>query len=47
MLRQVFADPILDKDDDKLLEEIGYVPSFKREFSNLATVRLILVVFLL
>ena len=25
-------------DDNKLLE-IGYVPSFKREFSNLATVR--------
>lgn len=28
-------------DDDKLLEDIGYVPSFKREFSNLATVRLL------
>ena len=26
--------------DDKLLKELGYVPSFKREFSNLATVRL-------
>jgi hypothetical protein len=26
-------------DDDRVLEEIGYVPSFKREFSNLATVR--------
>ncbi|KAH9943790.1 APC amino acid permease [Amylocystis lapponica] len=25
-------------DDDKRLEEIGYVPSFKREFSNLATI---------
>ena len=25
-------------DDDRLLEEFGYVPSFKREFSNLATV---------
>ncbi|OSX57878.1 hypothetical protein POSPLADRAFT_1155215 [Postia placenta MAD-698-R-SB12] len=25
-------------DDDRLLEEIGYVPSFKREFSNLATI---------
>ena len=25
-------------DDDKLLEDIGYMPSFKREFSNLATV---------
>ncbi|KAF7794613.1 hypothetical protein EIP86_005749 [Pleurotus ostreatoroseus] len=24
-------------DDDKVLEDIGYVPSFKREFSNLAT----------
>ena len=26
-------------EDDKLLEDIGYKPSFKREFSNLATVR--------
>ena len=26
-------------DDDRVLQEIGYVPSFKREFSNLATVR--------
>ena len=26
--------------DDRVLEEIGYIPSFKREFSNLATVRL-------
>ena len=26
-------------DDDKRLEELGYIPSFKREFSNLATVR--------
>lgn len=26
-------------EDDKVLEQIGYVPSFKREFSNLATVR--------
>lgn len=26
-------------DDDKELEALGYVPSFKREFSNLATVR--------
>ena len=25
-------------DDDNKLLEIGYVPSFKREFSNLATV---------
>ena len=25
-------------DDDKKLEELGYIPSFKREFSNLATV---------
>ncbi|KAI0078389.1 APC amino acid permease [Panus rudis PR-1116 ss-1] len=25
-------------DDDKVLEQIGYVPSFKREFSNLATI---------
>ncbi len=27
-------------DDDKELEALGYVPSFKREFSNLATVLL-------
>lgn len=27
-------------DDDRKLEELGYIPSFKREFSNLATVRL-------
>jgi hypothetical protein len=26
-------------DDDRELEALGYVPSFKREFSNLATVR--------
>ncbi len=26
-------------DDDKKLQSLGYVPSFKREFSNLATVR--------
>jgi hypothetical protein len=26
-------------DDDKELLALGYVPSFKREFSNLATVR--------
>lgn len=25
-------------EDDRVLGEIGYVPSFKREFSNLATV---------
>ncbi|KAI0684048.1 APC amino acid permease [Cytidiella melzeri] len=25
-------------DDDRVLEEIGYVPSFKREFTNLATI---------
>ncbi|TCD67114.1 hypothetical protein EIP91_000454 [Steccherinum ochraceum] len=25
-------------DDDKILQEIGYVPSFRREFSNLATI---------
>lgn len=28
-------------DDDKELEALGYVPSFKREFSNLATVRVV------
>ncbi|KII90043.1 hypothetical protein PLICRDRAFT_40226 [Plicaturopsis crispa FD-325 SS-3] len=27
-----------ETDDDKALEELGYVPSFKREFSNLATI---------
>lgn len=26
-------------DDDRKLQELGYIPSFKREFSNLATVR--------
>jgi hypothetical protein len=30
---------IEEDDDDKKLESLGYVPSFKREFSNLATVR--------
>ena len=25
-------------DDDRVLEQIGYAPSFKREFTNLATV---------
>lgn len=29
----------MDSDDDRNLEAMGYVPSFKREFSNLATVR--------
>ena len=29
----------IEEDDDKRLESLGYVPSFKREFSNLATVR--------
>jgi hypothetical protein len=28
-------------EDDRELEAMGYVPSFKREFSNLATVRMI------
>lgn len=28
----------VEDDDDKKLESLGYVPSFKREFSNLATV---------
>jgi len=27
-------------EDDRELEALGYVPSFKREFSNLATVRI-------
>ena len=31
--------PVDRDDDDKKLESLGYVPSFKREFSNLATVR--------
>ena len=34
-------------DDDKKLESLGYVPSFKREFSNLATVRELYPFFLL
>lgn len=29
-----------DSGDDNKLLEIGYVPSFKREFSNIATVRI-------
>ena len=29
-------------DDDRVLQEIGYVPSFKREFSNIATVSIFL-----
>ncbi|KAA1478995.1 APC amino acid permease, partial [Dentipellis sp. KUC8613] len=29
---------VLDLDDDRNLEALGYVPSFKREFSNLATI---------
>jgi amino acid transporter len=28
----------VDDDDDKRLEALGYQPSFKREFSNLATI---------
>ncbi|OSX56574.1 hypothetical protein POSPLADRAFT_1159633 [Postia placenta MAD-698-R-SB12] len=31
------VDPTFSE-DDKVLEEMGYVPSFKREFSNLATI---------
>lgn len=31
------VDPTTNE-DDKVLEEMGYVPSFKREFSNLATI---------
>jgi hypothetical protein len=27
--------------DDRRLQELGYVPSFKREFTNLATVSVI------
>jgi hypothetical protein len=34
--------PSISNDDDKELEALGYVPSFKREFSNLATVSPIL-----
>ena len=30
--------PTTLNDDDKELEALGYVPSFRREFSNLATV---------
>jgi hypothetical protein len=28
-------------EDDRELESFGYAPSFKREFSNLATVRIL------
>ena len=31
-------------EDDRELEALGYVPSFKREFSNLATVSLLRVI---
>jgi hypothetical protein len=34
----VAPSPTLNE-DDRELEALGYVPSFKREFSNLATVR--------
>lgn len=34
-----FVASISTDDDDKELEALGYVPSFKREFTNLATVR--------
>ncbi|THH20951.1 hypothetical protein EW146_g508 [Bondarzewia mesenterica] len=30
--------PAVVSDDDQVLEQLGYVPSFKREFSNLATI---------
>lgn len=37
---EVDARSITNNDDDQaLVEQFGYVPSFKREFSNLATVR--------
>jgi len=29
---------IIDDDDDHRLEALGYKPSFRREFSNLATI---------
>jgi hypothetical protein len=33
-----FVDETLDDDDDRELVALGYKPSFKREFTNLATV---------
>ena len=33
-------DHSLSNDDDILLEEMGYKPSFKREFTNISTVRI-------
>ena len=30
--------PLHDKDDDEELRALGYAPSFRREFSNLATI---------
>ena len=37
--RSVASDSDNSADDDNKLLQIGYVPSFKREFSNIATVR--------
>ena len=37
--RSIASSGLGSDDDDKILQQIGYVPSFRREFSNLATVR--------
>jgi hypothetical protein len=34
---QPIVEPVIDE-DDAALRALGYVPSFKREFSNLSTV---------
>ena len=38
MTQHEYGTSSLEDEDDKMLESLGYVPSFKREFSNLATV---------
>jgi hypothetical protein len=38
---QPVVEPVIDE-DDAALRALGYVPSFKREFSNISTVRFLL-----
>jgi hypothetical protein len=40
MSYRVYGTPNVKDEDDRKLESLGYVPSFKREFSSLATVRI-------
>jgi hypothetical protein len=39
---QPVVEPVIDE-DDAALRALGYVPSFKREFSNISTVSLLIV----